>query len=450
MSDRPPEHALPSTSAVAGSARAYAVVLLIVVSFILYGSLFPFEYRERFYPGGPVAYLLSTWREWDGRGDLLSNVLLYLPFGFFCTATLPARIPGPVRALLATIAGTLLACCIEVAQFHDAGRVTSLGDAYANAIGSGLGAIAATVIAASIRWPFMAELAAHPTASVLLVMFFGYRLYPYVPMIDLHKYWHAVRQMLLAPSLPPGEFARYAITWLFIAVIVHSLYGFRRFLFLFPLICGVEFLGKILIVDQAVKLSDITGAVTAYLLWSLVLRRMPGRFGLVALLFAGMITAERLEPFAFAATPHGFGLIPFAGFMRGSTGVAMQAFCEKFYEYGGLIWLLGRAGLPSVVGTIVTALLLLGTSIAECWLPGRSAEVTDAVMALVIGLAFAFLRSAVRGRGQMVAVDPLTDAAREHARMVAAALAQNGVPLSTPVRRRGRKYAPYVPPRLRG
>ena len=269
-------------------------------------------------------------------------------------------------------------------------------------------------------------------------------------MIDLHKYWHAVRLLVLAPSLPPGELARTIITWLFIAVIVHSLYGFRRFLLLFPLLCGAEFLGKILIVDNVLKLTDIVGAAVAFVLWAGVLRRIPGRFGMVALLFAGMITAERLEPFTFESVPHSFGLIPFAGLMSGSNGMAMQAFCQKFYEYGGLIWLLARAGLPSPIGTMLTATLLLATSIAECWLPGRSAQITDAIMALVIGFAFAFLRSAVRGRVPTVASIAPTDAARAQARMVNSVLAQHGIPLSTPTRRRGRKHAPYVPPRLRG
>ena len=80
----------PRRAAVAGSRRAYVVVLLLATIFIVYGSLFPFEYRERSYPGGPVAYLLSTWHNWDRRGDLLSNILLYMPFGFFLTASLPS------------------------------------------------------------------------------------------------------------------------------------------------------------------------------------------------------------------------------------------------------------------------------------------------------------------------------------------------------------------------
>jgi hypothetical protein len=80
----------------------------------------------------------------------------------------------------------------------------------ADGIGAGIGAVAAALLGASLRWPLVGELAANPSAALLLTMFFGYRLYPYVPMIDLHKYWRAVQA---TPDLPPGQFSRYLVTW---------------------------------------------------------------------------------------------------------------------------------------------------------------------------------------------------------------------------------------------
>jgi len=74
-------------------------------------------------------------------------------------------------------------------------------------------------------------------------------------------------------------------------------------------------------------------------LWMVLLRRLPGKFSVLAVVFASMIAAERLEPFRFEALPRDFGWIPFASFMQGSISVNIQAFCQKFYEYGGLIWL---------------------------------------------------------------------------------------------------------------
>jgi hypothetical protein len=138
-----------------------AIVLLLLTTVILCGSLFPFEYYEgRSYPGGPLAYLLSTWREWDDSGDLLANILLYLPFGFLTTCALPRRLPGAARALIAALAGTALAGGMETAQFYDVGRVTSMGDVYANGIGAGIGAVAA-----ALWWPLVGELAADRSAA---------------------------------------------------------------------------------------------------------------------------------------------------------------------------------------------------------------------------------------------------------------------------------------------
>ena len=374
------------------SARAHGFVLLLAVIVIIYGSLFPFDFRERSYPGGPLLYLLGTWREWDHRGDLLANILLYLPFGFLTVNALPRRFLAALKFALAIIAGVALSSGIEIAQFHDIGRVTSMGDVYANAIGTASGAAAGILLGASARWPFVREFAANPIEALLLTMFFAYRLYPYVPVIDLHKYWQAVRPMLIAPSLPVGEFLRYLITWLFVAALVDVLFGLRRFLLLFPLLCGAEFLGKIFIIDNALKLNDLTSAVGAWLMWAMMLRWLPGKFGVLALVFAAMIALERLEPFRFESFARPFGWIPFASFMQGSIAVDIQAFCQKFYEYGGLIWLLNRGGVRPLVSTLLTAGFLFATSFAECWLPGRSAEITDAVMALILGGVFALLR----------------------------------------------------------
>ena len=78
--------------------------------------------------------------------------------------------------------------------------------------------------------------------------------------------------------------------------------------------------------------------------------------------------------------------------MHGSNGIDIQAFCQKVYEYGGLIWLLNRAGVRLLGSTLLTATFLFAMSFAECWLPGRSAEITDGIMALILGGIFAVLR----------------------------------------------------------
>lgn len=369
--------------------------LALITIFIVYGSLYPFAFHVPSDATGPFRALLGTLRDWDGRGDLLSNILLYLPFGFVLTHALPARIPVAVRLPVAIVAATVLSSVMELTQFYDAGRVTSMGDVYANVIGASVGAVTCALLGAGMRWPLVGELDRHPDAALLLAAFVGYRLYPYVPVIDLHKYWHAVGGWFLHPVPPPSDLARFAVTWLFIAVVVEALYGFRRWLLLFPLFAAGIFLGRILIVDLTLTPADVIGAAIAFILWAGPLRWLPGRPVVFALLFAGLIAALRLQPFSFSPTPlRGFGWIPFFSLMHGSIGVAIQAFLEKCFQYGGSIWLLRRCGMRLTAAVALTAALLFVTSYAEIYLPDRSGEITDAAMAVGIGLAFRLLCSA--------------------------------------------------------
>ena len=375
----------------AGSRRAYAIVFLLVVAFILYGSLYPFQFHSRPATPGPLAYLLSTRHDWDHSADLLSNILLYTPFGFFGVCAF-----GRWAAVPVTLAAAALATGVEMTQFFDQGRVTSMGDVYADTIGGAAGAMIAMVVGAGVRWPFLRELLADPAAALVLLMWFAYRIYPYVPVTNVHKYTRALTPFVFGPATTPLELARFAIAWSGVGAILDALDGARRTLLVLPLLMAAEFLGRILIIDATLKPADVLGAAVAFVAWLWLRRRGRMRFVVVAAAFAGMIIAARLEPFVFDATPHAFRWVPFASFFRGSVGVAMQAFCEKAFQYGGLIWLLRQLGLRIALATIATSLLLFATSWAETFVPGRSAEITDAALALMIGMTFALLGAAPR------------------------------------------------------
>jgi hypothetical protein len=237
---------------------------------------------------------------------------------------------------------------------------------------------------------------------MLLMMWAGYRLYPYAPTIDLHKYWHTVQPILVSPSLPPGDFVHFTIVWTFIASLLCTIYGMRGWRLLFPWLAGAEFLARIVVVSTNLKLTDIAGAAAGFATW-LLLCRLPGRFSILSAAFFALIVILRLAPFDFEPPGRPFGWLPFYSMMYGSIGVAIQALCEKSYLYGGLIWLWCRAGMTLSLATALTALLLFVTSYAETCLPGRSAEITDAVLALAIGGVFHGLPGEVFARRRLPA-----------------------------------------------
>ncbi len=99
---------------------------------------------------------------------------------------------------------------------------------------------------------------------------------------------------------------------------------------------------------------------------------------------------ERLEPFEFQPFARPFGWVPFNSFMSGSTEIDVLSFMEKCFLYGSLLFLLGRAGMRPVFAAILVAGMLFGTSWARP-ISGRSAEITDALMTLLIAAGFALI-----------------------------------------------------------
>lgn len=363
----------------------------LMAAVILYGSFYPFDFRIPPAGIGPVATFIASIGDRPGRGDFIANILLYLPFGFFFVQSCT---PNRRRALLpvAVLCGAAMSLSVELTQYYDAGRVTAFSDFYTNCLGTLLGGLAALVVGAKFSIPFLGEVNAQPIPTLLIIAWLGYRMYPYVPTIDLHKYWNALKPIVLTPSLTGYDLFRQTSIWLTLFALIEAIIGRRRSAWLAPLFAIAVLFTKILIVSTVLRLAEPVGAALAAIIWLIVLM-LPSRWqaGMAALLLCIYVVALRLEPFDFQAVPRDFDWIPFNGLMHGSLQVDALAFLEKFFLYGSLIYLLGTALNWRLLSTLIVVLLLFGTSMAETYLPQRSAEITDAIMALMIALIFALL-----------------------------------------------------------
>lgn len=112
---------------------------------VIYGSLHPFSgWRDTGI--SPFAFLEGAWPRYWTAFDLLTNVAVYLPLGFFLTLAL-TRLPGRLTApVLATLLAAALSFGLEAAQTWLPSRVPSNVDFASNACGGLLGALAATAV----------------------------------------------------------------------------------------------------------------------------------------------------------------------------------------------------------------------------------------------------------------------------------------------------------------
>jgi len=112
---------------------------------VIYASLHPFS---GWYDTGisPFAFLEGAWPRYWTAFDLVTNVAVYLPLGFFLTLAFN-RVPGRFTApVLAVVLAAALSFGLEALQTWLPSRVPSNVDLASNACGGLLGALAATAV----------------------------------------------------------------------------------------------------------------------------------------------------------------------------------------------------------------------------------------------------------------------------------------------------------------
>jgi VanZ family protein len=376
--------------------RSFLIAAAIIVAIIVYCSLYPFSFHIPASGSGPAHKLIESWSEAPSRGDFLANIIFYLPFGFFGVLAIARGGRLFLALALAIVIGALLSISMELTQYYVEGRVTAASDVYANVIGTTLGAVIGSITSANFRWPLLREISSNRVPSMLLALWLGYRLFPYVPTTDLHKYWVALKPVLVHPSLTGYDLFRYAATWLTLSPLIEAIAGRKRVWFLFPVFIGSMLIAKVVIVDRALSAAEVVGAGLAIAAWLTLAVGVGARLRItfIALLLSASVIAERLAPFEFAPHAREFAWVPFRSFIYGSLEVGIMSFFEKTFLYGSLIWLLGETGLRLGTSAMLVATMLFATSWAETYLPNRSAEITDALMALLIGAIIALMQTA--------------------------------------------------------
>lgn len=224
------------------------IAIVIMAAIILYGSWYPFDFAIPAAGHGPIAAFIASAAQRPGRGDFIANILLYLPFGFFVVQSFtPSRRRASVP--LAMLCGAGMSLFVELTQYYDPGRVTSFSDFCANTLGTLLGGLAALAIGAKFRLPLVGDVTTRPIPTLLISAWLAYRMYPYVPTIDLHKYWNALKPIVLTPSLTPFDLFRQVAIWLAFYALVEAVVGRRRAAWLGPLFALVLLFAKIFIVN---------------------------------------------------------------------------------------------------------------------------------------------------------------------------------------------------------
>ena len=359
-------------------------LLLIVIAFIVYGSLYPFDFHFDRTAASPLLILLHAWPARIDRfawRDAAVNVLLYFPLGLTAVLVLARRLPRAVAALAAAILGVALSASIEMLQIFDSTRTCSLLDVACNFIGT-VGGIGVALIFRREIFAITRRRTGDRGAGGALMLacsWLGYQLYPFVPRFS-RGYLRGNIARFLATPISPVEVCASAAEWFAFALLMRAVTGRLKAPWLLLIMLCLPL--RLLIMERSLSPAELLGAALALLAWTYPAETSRVRAG--AGVLAAAIVLRELAPFTFTTPARAMSWIPFAATLNSERLNATLVLLRKAFEYGTLLWLLRAAGLRywTAGASVAAGLMLLET--AQLYLPNRQAEVTDAVIAIIL------------------------------------------------------------------
>ena len=366
-------------------------LLALSCALILYGTLYPFSFQFGLHEESVLTLLMAATNDKVSRGDVLANVILFLPFGFFAMQSLLPRAPRPMRMIFVVVSGAAFSFGIESVQSCLPGRVTSIYDIATNTAG--------TLLGAAFGWKNWrgkmsgGRVGNHPPSLfplLLLGAWAGSRLFPFIPTIDLQNVKNALKPLFFGNFLPLNALNSFIITMV-ACYLVRTLTPpgrVRTATTFLPL--GVIMV-KPFIESSTISQAEILGTLLGIAAWLLILSRIRLNTYVLALLLITQIVIQGLAPFVFNSNPGSFSFIPFAGFLHGPMSNSVFYFIEKIFLYGALVWFMKKTSRSLRLSLIFSVLLLTGIEIMQMFQTSHVSEITDPLLAAVLGVFVYFL-----------------------------------------------------------
>ena len=372
--------------------NACRAALCFTIAAILYGSLYPWRIAAPEMSENPLWIVTHSWPMNLNRymlRDVALNILLYVPLGFLAYVAFARR-----RAWLAAAAAlglaAVVAVSVEMAQVFVPGRTASAVDATMNVAGAGLGVALARILGNAL-----AGVAVPPAAAMCAALWAAYQAVPLLPALSQTLVRAKLAAMVAGPWFSPRPLAMGLVEGLVLARLIEEMAGPRRLRWLLAMaLCLVP--ARLIIAGRTVTLPELGGAALAWLVWVAALGGRPRRTLALAILLPAALVADGLAPFAFRGAPGVFYWVPFQAVVWHAPRTALAILFRKLFRYGAAVWLLRRTGWSYSTAAAGIAILLAAVEAAQAYLPARTPETTDPLLALAV----AFLLATLERRGR--------------------------------------------------
>ena len=219
--------------------RVLRWLFVLYCLFILYGTFIPFRFSS-----DPL-FVSARWRNFLSPPylngvrqfstlDVVSNVLLFIPFGFFWVGSKSGKsfFVGFLNASFGIgLIGGLFSLAIELGQLYSPGRTASLLDAFCNGSGAALGGIFGYVVFRGLRGALgdalLHAICYRPTLvllGLLMIVPLADAYYPFEISLDVSTVWNNLKSIQRIPFA--GGFHRSWLDLIIEKVIVFAAIGY--------------------------------------------------------------------------------------------------------------------------------------------------------------------------------------------------------------------------------
>jgi len=371
-------------------------IFSVIVGLIVYGSLYPWQFHSVQLATDPLTILLHAWPTALDRfviRDGILNVAIYVPLGVFGHLYFAQHFRQARAALIVLLLALALCVGIELAQLFEPSRFCSALDVVCNFTGAALGILIAgfyrRFLAPVVAWrvvePFL-----HPSGSALLLFFWiGYQTMPLFPQLSTTQMLHKIKDLGSIASVAPSEIASSVVDWLAVNAVVEDMFG--------PADAGAVSAAALLLLPARLFLdkrsltsAECVGAILAWVLWFSFLHKRAKRLLVVAWISLAALILRGLAPFQFTAGTGSFSWIPFAATLSYEHALSAIVLFNKCFLYGVAVWLFRNTGYGYVGAAIGIAAVLGAIEATQLYLPGRTAEITDPLLALTMAVLLYF------------------------------------------------------------
>jgi len=368
-------------------------LFFLCVFVIAYFTLYPWT----FVPFHEHSRILEGVRPLVGRGDHLDivvNLCLYLPLGVLGVLGWwrGSSTAGGWIALAAF--GAALSFTLETIQAWVPGRDSSQLDILTNTIGTIAGARLGVSIAGRLPSDLGQRLPSprRRMPAVLLVAWLVSQWFPFLPILRIPQFSESLTAFMQVSSLRWIDLADVFVAALLIGRLLRETLTSSVYRFALAGACLV-LPARLFIVVGAAPWPLAVVFAAGLLVSHLALRTgcMSGK-RLLAAVAVLLIAVRELDPFQFAGTAGPFHWIPFSGILDAAQDSAIRVTSGKFFLYGATVWMIRESGVSHGIAAGGVVGVLIAGEYAQRYLPGRVAESTDPVLAVIALIVMVWLK----------------------------------------------------------